>query len=476
MKPSINLGYVHGDNAERIGYGRLGVKLAEALKRKGVEVFDHLPEPSDQPGAGGFGNITSDGRNSGLAKIACWISTPTHAQGWWEGQRLALFTMFESTSLPEAFRESLHHFDVVMVPSEQNLELFSRYHPNVKLVPLGVDPKDWHYVPRQKPWPYFDFLIGGSGLRKGTDLAIDAFLELWGEEGSWGDGPIPRLIVKSPRGVQKNRAGQEVEHPRIITIAGKLSAEDEIALYEEAHCYLQPSRGEGFGLQPLQAIAQGLPTVLTDAHGHAGFAALGYPIPARLEQSAYFIYGDAGMWWEPDFEVLVGQMSYVYEEYDSVAARAERSARMVADNFTWGDTAEQFLAALGGAERLCEPPPEMRRWCSPEVRRYLVRVKRPWSCDIAGVSFQFLPGKDYWQVADVKRILFEAGVLHPSCLLATSDEAGSEADQGLAPEQVEKLGLYMAEHGTCQACGQPMGGPTTADLLLEKMLERAAEV
>jgi hypothetical protein len=34
--------------------------------------------------------------------------------------------MFETDFLPEAFREGLDQFDTVMVPSQQNLELFSR--------------------------------------------------------------------------------------------------------------------------------------------------------------------------------------------------------------------------------------------------------------------------------------------------------------------------------------------------------------
>jgi hypothetical protein len=102
---------------------------------------------------------------------------------------------------PESFRESLHRFDTIMVPSEQNLELFSQFHPNVRYVPLGIDPAVWHYEDRMPTDRFFRFLIGGSGKRKGTELAV-AFKKLWGKEGSWGDGPIPMLMMKNPKAEQ----------------------------------------------------------------------------------------------------------------------------------------------------------------------------------------------------------------------------------------------------------------------------------
>ena len=80
------------------------------------------------------------GKQSGRSNVVCWVSVPTHGTGWWKGQTAVCFTMWEATRLPESFRESLHHFDTIIVPSKHNLALFPRYHPNVKYVPLGVDP------------------------------------------------------------------------------------------------------------------------------------------------------------------------------------------------------------------------------------------------------------------------------------------------------------------------------------------------
>lgn len=463
MTPAISLLHVHGTNAEAIGYGRLGVKLAEALRRMGIAIYDHLPEPEGFRKGGGHALGYDAGRTPGIGGTICWISTPAHARGWWEGQRPVLLTMWEATKLPESFREALHEFDLIFVPSPQNVELFSRYHPNVKLLPLGFDPADWRYVPRTPPGPWFEFLTAGSGARKGTALVVDAFLELWGEEGSWGSGPIPRLTVKAPRGDVKSRSGWDVEHPRINLVAGKIPPEEEVALYASAHCYVGASRGEGFGLQPLQAIAQGCPTILTGAHGHETFMHLGWPVRAEMAPASYFIYGDAGEWWEPDFEQLKAEMAWAYHHCDSAFLAARNAAFASTRQFTWDRVAANFVDLLGGMDALAKPGPEPVTWHAPVNRLYQVRVNRRIACDIAGLHHQFDVGVDYWQTADVKRILFESGHLDPACCAE-----GSEGDIGLSPGQVARAGRYQAEHARCSQCRQLLNIDPTRDDLPEE--------
>lgn len=459
MKP-LNLLYVHGAG---MGYGRLGVKLAESLADMDVDIYDRIPLPheprrhsegllarGDKPMPHFLATNTlkeTDGKREGICGTACWVSVPVHAAGWWKGQKVCIFTMFEATRLPESFRETLHNFDTVIVPSPQNVELFGQYHDNVKLVPLGVDPAQWHYTPRKPVGRYFNFLIGGSGKRKGTDLAYRAFRTVFPRPPK--TGPIPRLILKNPKGEEYVEHNDE-RYPIILDeqcemIAGKITGEDEIALYEQAHCYLQPSRGEGFGLQPLQAMAQGLPTILTNAHGHESFAHLGIPLGYSMSKAAYFIFGDAGQWWEPGFEELCEAMWEVYSNYEPHREAAHQSALKIGETFTWEHTARNFLDALGELKEYDGP----HEWVDPEVKRFRARLVKPWACSIAGASYQFEGGKDYWIFADVKRVLWEAGLLDPEC-------CGDE-DGGLSPEQVAQIEEYTATHGYCMLCNQKLG-------------------
>ena len=416
--------YVHDT---KLGYARYGVKLAEALTRAGVKVDDTLdPDATD------------------IKHLAVWVATPSHCHGFFDAQRPVISTMFESMSLPEGFREALHNFRQIIVPSEQNRELFGRYHDNVVKVPLGVDSAEWAYRQRKPAVREFKFLIGGSGDRKGLDLAYKAFRKVFK---TWpSDMPRPVLQFKSPRPIEY--AGERIEW-----IGGKISDEDERELYAAAHCYLQPSRGEGFGLQPLQAIAQGLPTILTDAHGHAEFSHLGYGISARAAKSSYFIFGDAGDWWEPSLDELCQYMEWVYHHYDEACERAVQASRSAHTYFNWDVCARNFIDAIGEEHFEAEYSGE-RIWATPDIKRYLTRVAKFWACEIAGIHHQFHPGVDYWELADVKRILFEAEVLDPSCVTLNLNELPSEFECGLAPEQLKDFGRYSASMSYCHSCGQ----------------------
>ena len=426
--PALDLLYVHGTN---IGYGRLGVKLADALQRAGIKVVDHL-DPGDR-----------DPLN-----VVCWISTPQHNVGWFNGQRTVMLTMWESMSIPESFREGLHVIDQIIVPSDQNVELFSRYHPNVVKVPLGIDTHEWKYRKRKPPATDFRFLIGGSGLRKGQDVAYEAFRKVFK---TWpSDMPRPVLQFKSPKPC-------EFRGERIEVIGGHISDEAERDLYGAAHCYLQPSRGEGWGLQPLQAIAQGLPTILTDAHGQAEFAHLGHPIGWQEKEAAYFLYGDAGSWWEPNLDELCERMEWVYYHYDEACEQARASSAVAHREFSWERCAEKFVDAVGMDQLTAEYSGD-HTWVKPEYKRYLVRVLKPWKAEIAGAEYQFTPGKDYWEVANIKRVLYEAEqILDPSCVVRNPSGKLTELETGLTEEQLSRFGDYSAKAEFCWTCHQRLG-------------------
>ena len=442
----LTLNYVHN---ERIGYGRLGVYLAAELAKRGIKVYDAIegdPIRSD----------VRDGNIQGKTNVVCWVSTPSHARGWWKGQKACMFTMYEAMELPASLTENLHEFDTVIVPSHQNHALFSKFHDNVHFLPLGVDPELWHFVPRRRGRD-FNFLIGGSGPRKGVDLAIQAFLKVFGDEKF--SGPIPHLILKSPRGLNPNNGDkcisqEAADHPRVQIIGGYLDPADEVALYESAHCYLQPSRGEGFGLQPLQAIAQGIPTILTAAHGHDSFAHLGYGLDSTPTKAGYFMHGESGDWWEPSFDDLCAYMRWVYENYAAACLLARQSADIVAKDFTWERCAEKFVDILGPDRLTPYSGPEI--WFTPTSKLYEVVTNKDRLIDVGGVKRLYQRGKVYWEPADVKRILFDAGYLAADCLKGE--------DTGLHPNQLGDARAYAASHEYCPTCTQRLNsGITKAD-------------
>ena len=454
----MNLLHVH---SREIGYGRLGVDLARAFVRAGVDIYDDLPKF--------IPHVTG---KSAVCANALWVATPGHYRGSWKGQRAILNSMWESNLLPEPFREYLDVFDMVIVPSQQNKELFSRYHKNVVYVPLGIDPTEW--FPIERPTldePHFTFLISGGGQRKGSELVIAAFKKVF--DSRIPDGPPPRLFVHSAK------ARDFPLDDRIHLITGKLTDEEERSLYAMAHCYVQPSRGEGFGMRPLQAIAQGCPTIATNAHGHAAYGDLiTYPLGWTLQETPAqsFHHGPAGSWWEPNFDELCEAMEDVYLNYNQAVHRAALKAQVAVKQFTWDETARRYLDAIG-RDSLELPDVGQTEWIVPESRRYLVRVNSTRIFEVGGVQYLLEPGQDYWEPADVKRILFDGGNLDPACLpqnmLINNDHDDgapqmTELESGLTPEQYERIPNYTGAHSVCPTCSQRLNTnvPTVEEMEL----------
>lgn len=436
----------------------MGVYLADEITKQGITVYDEIGgSPNsymlDDPSAyEAFGPKPV----AGLSNVVAWASVPAHARGWWKGQTPVLFTMFETDHLPASFRENLHEFDTIIVPSKQNLELFSRYHDNVHFVPLGIDTERWHYVERKMPTNRFVFMVAGRGARKGTDLAYKAFRKCF-PNGSWGDGPVPYLVMKSPK-------PEDFYGDRIEVVTGYLDGPAERDLYAQAHVYLGPSRGEGFGLQPLQAIAQGIPTILTAAHGHESFAHLGMGIGSKMEKAGYFIYGNSGNWWEPDFDELCDTMLWAYHNYDEAVANAAANAPKAAAEFTWKRAADGFLDAIG-RDRLTPLATPATEWHQPTGRLYKVVLNADHKADIGGSIYAFIKGKEYRVPADVKRILFDAGLVDVTQsgtpIFFDATETGcavwDAGDEGLLPSQVAKIPELYARQSYCPTCHQKYG-------------------
>jgi hypothetical protein len=464
-QPEITLFRVR---SAQIGYGRMGVHLGEEVEKQGITVYDNIADApntyvlDDESAYEAFGGKPREG----MTNIVAWASVPAHARGWWKGQTTVLYTMYETNHLPAVFRENFHEFDTLIVPSRQNQELFSEYHHNVKYVPLGVDPKQWFYVPRTMPTTRFNFLVGGRGQRKGTDLVYEAFREVF-PEGSWRqDQPTPYLVMKAPR--PENYYGERIEH-----VTGYIPPEAEIDLYANAHCYIGAARGEGFGLQPLQAIVQGLPTILTGAHGHEAFAHYGMPLESKLEKAGAFVYGDSGVWWEPDYGQLCEYMRYVYEEYAECVERAKENAPLALAEFNWKNTATGFIDAIG-RERLTPFQGGQLNWYEPSGKLYKVVLLKHHKADIGGNIMAFEPGEEYRVSGDVKRILFEAGLIdiaksETPVIDGNGNEVWDAGDHGLLPWQAEKMKELMDRQAYCPTCHQKYGtGQSLTDTILEE--------
>jgi hypothetical protein len=411
---------ITGHPVKGMGYGEFFLGTRPALLKLGVEDYGHLLESQDK------------------APVALWLSTPPHVKGYWEGQLQTIYTMWESTEIPAGFRENLHYMDRVLVPCHQNLDLYSQFHDDVRFVPLAVDAEKWKFVPRQMPDREFRFITAGNGPRKNVEIVDKAFRHVFRDlvDNPPPGMPRPRLIVRAKNGL--NGRG-------ITAIPLPLDGPDEVALYAGAHCYVSGSRGEGWGFMPHQAIHQGLPTILGDAHGHHEFADLALPIDVHEERCGYATFwGDSGSWWEPDFDQMCAAMWEVYQNYQDYAEQAVANASAIDERYSWEQTAQSIIDNLPEMFDSKEIP-EDAPWVSTEPRLYRIVTNQLKVYTVNGVTNRFEKGEEYWKPYDLKVMIGRSGGLDPCCIDPT--EMG---------EEEAELALHASQESVCPTCQRPM--------------------
>ncbi len=318
------------------------------------------------------------------------MSVPNVCKGWFVGQHRVLFSMWETDVLPAGFRNWLGQYDQVLVPCDHNADLFGQVCGDVRVVPLGVDRKVW--FPRERPGgDVFRFAAGGSlWRRKGLDIVVEAFnrLKLHNAELHIKAAPHARDTPTKPLG------------NNIFLHREWMTLDQQVGWFNEADCYVAVSRGEGFGLMPLQAIALGVPNIVSLTTGQTQFAGLAtYQISCAKSRA-----DTTGMWDEPDLGEVMDAMldAYRNRERNNVVARKQAA---YTSNWTWSKAVKQLLQAVPTGTLLDDP-----EWVTPNVE-VDIRVKRRVNADIGKHNYRMVPGTTYRVPEGVFQVLSDADAL-----------------------------------------------------------------
>lgn len=153
--------------------------------------------------------------------------------------------------------------DVIFVSSTYQKDSFVEFGVDpAKLVRIDLKPHD-RFTPRSRP-PSGDVFhivyVGRFDLIKGIPVLLDAFDAV--------AGPDWRLTLMGQFSTHRLREYVEarVRDDDRITLR---SYGDPKAVLESAHVYVHPSFEDGFGYAPMEAMAVGVPVVVTDQTGMA---------------------------------------------------------------------------------------------------------------------------------------------------------------------------------------------------------------
>lgn len=361
---------VQGNDLPYLGYGLMNIKLQEALSA-------HVRFADD-------------------AEWRMWICQPSMVEGWIEGQKRVLFTMWESDKLPARFWSNLSKFDKIIVPSQHNVDLFSQHHGDVSKVWLGVDRTVWHPVEREANTKFRIVISGAGWRRKGMDVVLSVFNELALPDAELHVKHVPPYF-SSP---------SSFPFPNVVVYRGWTSEADEVALMRSADVYISASRGEGFGLVPLQAISAGIPTIVTDAHGHREFAHLAtHRISTTLSPAMIGTDRNIGNWCEPDRTELADAILDVYRNRDHYRTLSVQNATKTAI-YSWDKAAKCLTDIIKPSGKRVKGD-----WIANPEGTTECRVRRPIMADIGTYRIDMIPGVTYRVVLNVAEVLWETNNL-----------------------------------------------------------------
>ena len=211
----------------------------------------------------------------------------------------------------------------------------------ISVIPLGVDPRFQPIASsrieqlrnRLRLPKRYVLYLGGFDPRKNLETLLAAWQKLNPPKdlGLVIGGQLPRPdhpLLLDPR----TQAGQLGLDPSTIHFLGKLPSEDLPTLYSGAELFAFPSRYEGFGLTPLEAMACGTPVISSSS------------------SSLPEVVGSAGLSVDPEsVEAWVEAIQCLMEDADE-RRRFARAGLQRASQFTWEVSAQKTSAVYRSLE------------------------------------------------------------------------------------------------------------------------------
>lgn len=274
-----------------------------------------------------------------------------------------LIQPWEFGFLPREWVKEINNIDEVWIPSNYVKKVYtdSGISPDkVFVVPNGFNPEVFNEQAAPYPLPTkksFKFLfLGGAIHRKGADILLNSYLQTFddtddvclvikdfGTKGGYSHLTIADYIKQAQK-----RPGA----PEIFYIDDDMDVDQIAGIYTACDCLVYPYRGEGFAMPVLEAMASGIPVIVTDGGATDDFVSrsFGWKIPSkRIPISNYtagFELSGEGWMLEADGEILSGMMRWVYEHQDLAKKKGSAGAKFAKEYMTWDNIAPIVVERL----------------------------------------------------------------------------------------------------------------------------------
>lgn len=280
------------------------------------------------------------------------------------------YTPFETDGIPIQWLLPLRGMDEIWVPSNYNRIAYINYGispEKIRVIPHGVDST--FFNPDVLPLKYsrgkFNF---GSVFdwteRKNPKALIRAYYNeftnedvtltirtFWRFKG--GSEGTREYINNEVQGIKNEYSGR-TEFPKILFWFEAMDDSIMPNFYKSFDCFVLPTRGEGFGLPFIEAMACGVPVIGPEIGGHRDFMNENNSILVKSKMSnidnQLFLrlqpQYSGQRWVDVDMECLAKSMRWAYENKEEINNTANDVAIDINKNWTWENTSEKIYARL----------------------------------------------------------------------------------------------------------------------------------
>lgn len=345
------------------GYGRQSVDMWRGLRKLGVEARLH---PSQYQHNAPYQAECHYVQNSVVrharashppARIAVAMSAPFDPVLYQNPSPIKIaITQHDTGRVPSLFAGWVNQCTHLIVTSSFQRRTWADAGVTIPIAVLrsGVDTEVFLPVRRAAPDQFRVLILGSLTPRKNVPTAIRIF-----QQASAGD-PTWRLTVLN-RGKLDRAIKVAARDDSRVTVARSDGDPSRVRdLYQTHDCFLWPSKAEGVGLPPMEAMASGMDLVCADSSGMTDYLSNEWAWPIRCdrtvpsdvpgEEFADFLpcYGPAGDYWLVDERHAVGQLRACHDAVRSGVGKGAKAAAYIRRDHTIRAQAQSILDVVNG--------------------------------------------------------------------------------------------------------------------------------
>lgn len=231
-----------------------------------------------------------------LADVGIYFGYPTTSNGWLKGHATkVIVTVCETDRIPNEWAGNCNDADLIIVPSQYSANVFraSGVNKPMHIVQHGVARMP---IRTQAPDGLHFLHVSGAvsfPQRKGTSqllLAWQQFVKGY---------PSARLTLRMEPTSGLTTALNQLDLNSSVDIDPAGTGFVHSSYLNKYTAVIQPSRAEGFGMIPLEARVQGVPTIITNCTGHTEHFMRSCDTEIHTERSAHMQTQGNDVGWAP---------------------------------------------------------------------------------------------------------------------------------------------------------------------------------